>query len=233
MSKVATAGAAGETAPEQQTKVEETKPTAETAPTTRERVKADDLPPDALKARLEAEREKARRDVLAELGVGDTKDAKAALDELKRRQDAEKTAAERMQAKLAELEGKQGIFQRVSEALARRAAAELSQLTEAQRAYVQKTAGDDHLRQIDTIDSMRDAGLLQAALAQTPPAADSVTDGEVKQQLATTAPGATAPQQGHVSPVDHTARYRSLKSTNPIAAAAYLQRHIGGIDLSQ
>lgn len=193
------------------------------------RVQANELPPEALKARLDAHAEKTRREMLAELGVPDTKDAKADLAELKRRRDAEKSDLEKAQARIAELEGKAAKADHATQVASRRAAAELAALTDAQRAYVAKASGDDPLRQLETIDSMREAGLLAtppaapspAAGAATPPAASPAAP----QQLGSTAPAAGAPPPSTTSPVDHAAVYRSLKQSNPFAASVYLQQH--------
>ena len=203
------------------------------------RTNADDLPPDALKARLDSAKETGRKEeraaLLAELGITDTKDAKASLAELKRRQDAEKTETERLAARVAELEGKAAKADHAAQVAARRAAAELSGLTDAQRSYIAKAAGDDPLRQLETIDSMREAGLLAAPAAAapsaTPPAAAPTPPAAP--QLANTSPPPNAPMPGQVSPVDHAAVFESLRQTNPILAANYARVHRVGLNPSR
>lgn len=206
----------------------ETSAPAAAAPAAKPQVQASELPPEALKARLDSAKEQARREMLAELGVTDTKDAKAALAELKKRQDAEKTETERLAARVAELEGKAAKAEHATQVASRRAAAELATLTEAQRAYVSKTAGDDPLRQLETIDSMREAGLLTTTPAAAPapaPAPAAPAAATPPAPLGSTAPAPSAPAPGQTSPVDHAAVYRSLKQSNPFAASAYLQQH--------
>lgn len=198
------------------------------------RVQANELPPEALKARLDAHAEKTRREMLAELGVTDTKDAKAAIAELKAIQDAKKSDLEKAQARIAELEGKAAKADHATQVASRRAAAELAALTDAQRAYITKTSGDDPLRQLEAIDAMREAGLLATPPAAPPPAttagaAPAVTPPGA-QPIGSTMPAPSAPQQGAVSPVDHAAVYASLNDRksptyNPFAAAAYLGRY--------
>lgn len=215
-------GAAAPTTPETPAAVVAT-------PSAKPQVLASELPPEALKARLDSAKEQARREMLAELGVTDTKDAKAAIAELKAIQDAKKSDLEKAQARIAELEGKAAKADHATQVASRRAAAELAALTDAQRAYVAKASGDDPLRQLETIDSMREAGLLAtppaapspAAGAATPPAASPAAP----QQLGSTAPAAGAPPPSTTSPVDHAAVYRSLKQSNPFAASVYLQQH--------
>lgn len=208
-------------------------PPAATEP--KPQVKADDLPPEALKARLESAKDAARREMLAELGVTDTKNAKEALAELKRRQDAEKTEQERLAARVAELEGKAAKADHATQVAARRAAAELSNLSDAQRAYVTKAAGDDPLKQLETIDTLRETGLLAtapaapAAAPPTPGAAPAATPTVAAPAPTSTAPAPNAPPQGSVSQLDHKAIYAGLNTPgsptyNPFAAAAYLGR---------
>lgn len=195
------------------------------------RVKADELPPDALKARLEAEAEKTRRAVLAELGVTDTKDAKAALDELKKRRDAEKTEQERLTARVAELEAQAARAGALSTIIAGRAASELGALSDKTRAYVTAEAGDDPARQLATIDRMRASGLLDAAPVAPPaapapappatPAAPAVRD---------TLPSRGAPADAATgATVDHRAEWERLQKINPIAAAAYGNRYAADV----
>lgn len=198
------------------------------APDAKPHTAAADLPPEALKARLDSAKEAARRELLTELGVSDPKDVKASLAELKTRRDAEKTESERLAARVAELEGKAAKAEHATQVAARRAAAELASLTDAQRAYVAKAAGDDPLRQLETIDTLRETGLLTAppavpAPAQTPGAAPAAAPPTPP---ATTAPTAGAPPpSGTVSPVDHKATFDSLRKSNPVVAAAYARRH--------
>lgn len=199
------------------------------APDPKPQVQASDLPADALKARLESAKDAARREMLAELGVTDTKNAKEALAELKRRQDAEKTETERLAARVAELEGKAAKADHATQIASRRAAAELSVLTDAQRAYVTKAAGDDPLRQLETIDTLRETGLLATAPAAPPPApaaGAAPPPAALPTPPATTAPvGGAPPPSGSVSPVDHKATFDSLRKSNPVVAAAYARRH--------
>ena len=198
------------------------------APDPKPQVHASDLPADALKARLESAKDAARREMLAELGVADTKNAKEALAELKRRQDAEKTETERLAARVAELEGKAAKADHATQVAARRAAAELSALTDAQRAYVTRAAGDDPLRQLETIDTLRETGLLVTAPAAPPtaPSAGAAPSPALPTPPATTAPvGGAPPPSGTVSPVDHKATFDSLRKSNPVVAAAYARRH--------
>ncbi len=197
-------------------------------PSAKPQVQASELPPEALKARLDSAKEQARREMLAELGVTDTKDAKAAIAELKAIQDAKKSDLEKAQARIAELEGKAAKADHATQVASRRAAAELAALTDAQRAYVAKASGDDPLRQLETIDSMREAGLLAtppAAPATTPAGAAPAVTPPSAQPLGSTTPAPSAPQQGAVSPVDHNAVFQRLRTENPFLAAQYLEKH--------
>ncbi len=209
-------------------------PTTAPAPD-KPRVKADDLPPEALKARLEAEAEKTRRAVLAELGVTDTKDAKAGLAELKKRQDAEKTESERLTARVAELEAQAAKASGYAAVIANRAVAELGALNDKARAYVTAAAGDDPAKQLATIDQMRASGLLETPAPVVASAAPATTSAApVAPVVRDTTPARGAPPDAGAGRVtDHRAEWERLQKINPIAAAAYGNRHAADVFVPQ
>lgn len=188
------------------------------------RVQADALPPEALKARLDAAKETARREMLAELGASDPKDVKASLAELKKRQDAERSEVERLTAQAKDLEAKAARADALSAVIAGRASAELGALGEQERAFVTAEAGDDPARQLATIDRMRASGLLGVAAPAAPvaPAAPPVP--------ADTAPRPNAPPEaGSVAKADIRATYDRLQAENPFAAASFALAHAGDL----
>jgi hypothetical protein len=201
-----------------------TETTAAAAPE-KPRVKADDLPPEALKARLDSAKEAARRELLSELGVADPKDAKAALAELKTRREAELSELERANVRVKELEGKAAMADAFGTVITNRATAELAALNEKARAFVTAEAGADPAKQLATIDRLRATGLLEtAAPAVTPASAPAAT------APATTAPRPAAPPEaGRVTQADARATYERLQTENPFAAAAFAERHAGDL----
>jgi capsule polysaccharide export protein KpsE/RkpR len=189
------------------------------------RVQADALPPEALKARLESAKEAARRELLSELGVSDPKDAKAALEELRKRQDAERSEIERLNAKTTELEGKAKLADAYAAVIAARASAEMDALPEQARLFVQASAGDDPARRLATIDQMRATGMLMTQPAK-PAETPASTTPAAPPPPANTAPRAAAPAVTSAPAItDHRAEYERLMAENPFAAAAYAERH--------
>lgn len=186
------------------------------------RVQADELPPAALKARLEAEAERTRRAVLAELGVSDTKDAKAALAELKKRQDAERTEQERLTARVAELEAQSTKAASYAAVIAGRAAAELAALPEKTRSYVTAEAGDDAAKQLATIDRLRSTGLLTEA-----PVAPAVAPTAPASAPSTAPRPGAPPEAGTVQSSSERETFEKLRETNPFRAAYYAQANAG------
>lgn len=200
--------------------------TATPAAPDKPRVQAADLPPEALKARLDAAKETARREMLAELGVSDPKDVKAALAELKKRQDAERSEVERLTAQTKELEGKASRADTYAAVIAGRASAELAALDEKARGFVTAEAGDDPARQLATIDRMRASGLLSS----TPPAPAPAAAPAAPPKPADTAPRPNAPPEaGSVAKADIRATYDRLQAENPFAAASFALAHAGDL----
>lgn len=196
-------------------------PVALEPPAEPKRTAAADLPPEALKARLDQAKETARRELLAEMGVADTKDVKAALADLKARQDSEKTELERAKARVAELETKAAHADEAAKIAANRAALEMASLTDAQRSYVTQVAGDNPLQQLRTLDALKASGMIER-----PAAPAAVATVATPAPAPNTAPLPNAPQPGsNVSEADPRKVFETLQATNPFAAAAYAQRN--------
>lgn len=184
-----------------------------------------------LKPRLERERASTkaaeRAALLAEIGVADPAAAKAAVAEAKAAADAKKSAEERAleasqrlteaQAKLAERDG----------TIATIAAERMAALTDAQREAVTKVAGIDPGKQINTIAALTPTWSAKPATAKTAAELKAEEDAAkaAAAAAATTAAGKTAPGQTVVSQPDHKAEYKRLKASNPVQAAAYLNKH--------
>lgn len=169
--------------------------------------------PSWLNARLERE----RRSLLKEMGVENVDDAKKALADLKAKQDAEKTSAQKA-AELAEsLKASNAEKASMAEALGVYAKAQLAGLTEVQRSAVTAIAGEDPAKQLKTIEQLRPTwGAAPAAPTQAPAAPAPPP------KPADTAPAPSAPKDGPAtSPPDPKAVYAELKKTNPVIAARY------------
>lgn len=167
----------------------------------------DDLPPEALKARLEQAKSTARAELLAELGVADTDSAKAAIVAAKAADEAKKSDAQ----KLAELNTRVASYE---EALGAAVAMAVAQITPEQKAVIDTIAGTDRSVWLRTYNAM--VPIMAKATAPAPTPAPPNTSPT------TPAPPAIS---NNTSPPDHAAVYRKLQQDNPFAAARYLQQH--------
>lgn len=187
--------------------------------------KPDDKEPAWLPARLERERSAATRAILKELGITDVADGKAAIDDLKKRREADKSELDKAREQKVALDKLDGSHKAALGVLTNRLAIEMKSLTDEQRAAVDALAGDDPVKALSAIDTLRPTWAKQAATGEG--------EGEKKpdEKKAATAPPRTAPPQGGAGggKVDHKAIYEQLKETNPIAAAHYANQHVAEI----
>lgn len=171
-------------------------------------------------AQLKARLDETRAAALRELGFATADEAKAAAAAAKAAAEASKTAEQRAAEALAE-KGRLAAEHEATLAIVREhAGRQLGALTDEQKAAVAAIAGDDPRAQLKAIDALRPTWGAQpppAPIATAPTAA------------ASTAPPPNAPAGQAPAVVDHAATYRGLKATNPIAAAAFLRRHVTDI----
>lgn len=183
--------------------------------------------PDAawLAPRLEQAKRAAETAILAQLGVKDAAEAKAALDAYKTAQDAAKTEAERVSARIAEGDAAKARAATLEVAVSAHAATEMGKLDDAKRAAVIAIAGDDTAAQLRAISALAPTWSAIAPPA-TPPAV--VTPPAAPPAAATTAhpPTAPAPANGTQSPVDHKSVFDALVTSGQGQKAAhYLNAH--------
>jgi pyruvate dehydrogenase E2 component (dihydrolipoamide acetyltransferase) len=127
--------------------------------------------PHWLAARLQRTEEAARKALLKDLGVEDPKDAKKALADYKARIEAEKSeltkANERASANEAAAK-ERDVYRAKVETWAK---AEFDKLGDAQKAAIERLAGDDPLKRADAIELLRPTWGASALPAGTAPAA--------------------------------------------------------------
>lgn len=174
-----------------------------------------DQEPSWLKGRLEREQETTRKAILAELGVPDVKDGKAALAELKKRQDAEKSDLEKKDGRIKELEPQAARAVELEKTVKARADVELAALTEEQKTAVKAIAGDDPAKVLTAIDTLKPTW--KAAPAAPPPGAPPPKPAPGSTTAAGPPPAPAAPP----ATVDHLALYDELQKSNPMQAAHY------------
>lgn len=177
---------------------------------------ASDLPDDALRNRIAAAKETARRELLAELGIDTPDAAKAALAAQRAADDAKKTETERAAAQAVRLSN-------LEAAVTAQWQHEAAGLTDEQRKAVTDLAGTDVAGCLRTLNVLRSTWGKPAVpvveVLATPRVASPVAP-------ATTTPNVPAPASGTVtSPPDHAATYKKLRQTHPFAASQYADRY--------
>tara|TARA_R100001163_G_scaffold65032_2_gene60840 strand:+ start:385 stop:1044 length:660 start_codon:yes stop_codon:yes gene_type:complete len=172
--------------------------------------------PNWLNDRLDRE----RRKMLRELGAENVGDVKKALQELRERQDQEKTELERLSGRNAELETIAKQHSALMSMVERQAAAELSVLSEKHQEAVKAVAGDDPQKQLSAINVLRPTWVNEQQQKATHVPAPAAT-----------APTVPAPKPGDSSVTEnHLATFESLEQTNPMMAANYRMKHWADIE---
>lgn len=208
----------------------ETTPVAPPAPPALEapkpHVKADDLPPDALKTRLAEAEAKAKRELLASLGVTSVEDAARAVADAKAAADAKRSDAEKLAAKDVEAAKVQAQLSEYQAAIDAVWAGEAAKLTDTQREAINEVAGAEAnaAAKMRVLSSLRKTWAQPTAATPASPAPAPQTPAPTPPASTTTATPAPAPA-GIVSPTDHKAIFENYQKTNPIRAAAYLQQY--------
>jgi hypothetical protein len=170
--------------------------------------------PNWLAPRLEQAKRSAAAEVLAQLGVKDAAEAKAALDAYKAAQEAQKTEAEKVAARIAEGDAAKARAAQLEAAVKAHAVLALAGLTEPQRAAVETLTAGDPARVIESIAALAPTWATAAQAAPSPVAP------------ASTSPATPAPAGATSSITDHKAEYSRLRATNPVAAAEYRFAHM-------
>ncbi len=168
--------------------------------------------------------EQAKRALLTTLGVKDEAEAKALIDRSKAIDDANKTELQKAKELADSLKAKADKADAYELTIKSRVEVELATLTEPQRAAVAKLAGDDPAKTLSAIDTLKPTWAA-AAVPVTPTPATPAPVAPAPVPPATTSPPPNAPGGVTTSPPDRKAEYASLKKSNPIAAAHYLNAY--------
>jgi hypothetical protein len=175
-----------------------------------------DLPPEALRQRLEQAAHAAQTKLLADLGIADVAEAKAAIAAQRAAAEAQKTDAEKLAAlNLRVTAQESALTVAVSQAA--------KNITAEQKAAVDAIAGTDSVTWLRTYAALAPTwGGAPVPVVPVAPAAPAAPAAPI---ITSTAPAAPAPAPtNQTSPADHATVYASLKS-NPFAAAAYLEKY--------
>jgi len=183
-------------------------------------VQAADLPPAALKERLDQVRSKAAADVLSELGGAKIDDIKAKLVRLQELEDATLSDRERSEKQIADLRVQAAEAERYRKLFGEQTAVELAALSEEQRAAVQAYAGEDPVEQHRMIRAFHMASGAVAPVAGTP--ASEVAPSFVPP--ATTVPAGTAPSPASGLKTK-AEEWAELRERDPIAGQLFHQQH--------
>lgn len=172
-----------------------------------------DKEPQWLGARLDRE----RRSVLKQLGVENVDDAKAAIAELRKRQDAEKSETDKLRAELAESQKVAARAATLESVIASQAQVAIASLTESQREAVIKLAGDDAPKQLSAIEALKPTWAVSASSVDT----TAQTQAQPKQAPLSTSAATPAPSPSASETENHKATYERLLKQDPQRAAAY------------
>lgn len=187
--------------------------------------KPDDKEPNWLNGRLEQAKRSARSEMLSELGIDDPEKLKAIVKRAAELEESSKSEIEKLTDKLSKLSPQAKKAEELSERLGRYADAELSKLTENQRAAVEAIAGGDKSRVLETIEALRPTW-------STKPKDDAEAP-KPKPAPANTGSNGAAPPEVSATTVDHKATYEALKQTNEYQAKRYYLAHRAEILASQ
>ncbi len=201
--------------------------------------------PTWLPERIKRAEESAQKALLKSLGFEKADDAKAAIGDLKKRQDAEKTETERLTAEVTTLKARAAKADEYEAIYAAQVATELAKLTPEQSALVIELAGDDVAKRAKTIERMRASGMLNPPVTVTPVTpvvpvvAPVVAPAAVVAPVPVVAPAPvtpanTAPPAGGPNPAtglqeSRVATYERLKGENASLAATYLLSNLAAI----
>lgn len=172
---------------------------------------------------------RAQAQALREAGlkVGKNDDPKVIASEAKKKNEGRKAALKEARGQTETLQTQLAASQAQNAALGVYAAAELAQLTDAQRDAVKKAAGEDVSEQLKFISAFKLSGQLAPPVAAVPAVAAvaAVDAAKTIDAPASTAAAAAAPAPGQAGETDIHAQYRNLKDSNPYAAAEFLLNH--------
>jgi len=191
-------------------------------------VTVDALPPEALSARLEQAKRSERAALLAELGVTDPAEAKAAIAAKKAAEEAAKSDAEKLVALNATVAAQtKALTVAVNQAAA--------QIKPEHKAILDGIAGTDQAKWLELYGQLAPTwGAQVTAPAATPTTVSPAPTVQVAVPTvappvapASTSPtgGAPPPNSQVQSPVNHAAVYAQLAETNPFAASRYESKH--------
>ncbi|MGK3981320.1 hypothetical protein WMF38_57515 [Sorangium sp. So ce118] len=189
--------------------------------------------PHWLGARLQRTEEAARKALLKELGVEDPKDAKKALADYKARVEAEKSELQKAQERAAANEAaakERDIYRAKVETWAK---GEFDKLSDAQKAAIERLAGDDPLRRADAIELLRPTwGSAAPAAPAAPPVPTAPAAPPPIPAPANIAPPAPAPRPS-ANQTKWEAFKQIEKEQGPVAASLFYQFNSRDIEASR
>lgn len=147
------------------------------------KVQTDELPPEALTARLERERRAGaaaeRQSLLAELGFKSDEEVKDFAQKQAREAEARKSELQRQTEERTQLIAKAARADELEKSFALTVANELSKLDDSQRAAVKAIAGDDPVKQNNAIEALRPTWIREATRPTESHAASVPTSAEI------------------------------------------------------
>lgn len=203
-------------------------------------------PPQWFSERIERAEAKAREKIMSELGIDDPAKAKEAIEKAKAEEEKQKTVAQKLAEREAELKAERDRRTALEQAVTVQAQDAMRVLTPEQQAVVRDLAGDDPARQVQVIAKLRptwgtgapsaaQSGSASAATnaatapAAQAPAAPPTAPAPIPAGATTASPGAAPPAPNSQQPTDHKAIYEDMKKYHPVKAARYMAKHFAEI----
>ena len=170
--------------------------------------------------RIAQAKRSAEAELLKTLGVTDVEAAKVAVAAAKAADDAKKSAETRAAEAASALEAEKARSASLAAAVKAQADAAMKDLKPEQLAAVQSVAGEDPAKQLSALAALRPTWTTTVA-AVPPPTAS------------TAPPRAAPPENTSAASPDHASIWRSLRESNPFAAAQYRKTHEAAISAAE
>lgn len=187
------------------------------------------MPSEAFKERLAKEAAAAQRKFLKDLGYEKAEDLQTVLATAKSLQDEKKSAQERLEGRIKELEPKAAKAEVLAKRFEAVVNADFEKLDDRVRSAIDKVADGDPEKRFEQMEVLRAAGLIGASAAP-PAAAPPVATPPAAPANRAPAGGPPPPPTGGASKF---AEWDALRARNPTQASVFYQFHGAAIEASR
>ncbi len=177
--------------------------------------------------------ERERTNLLRDLGVEKTDDARAAIAAHRAKIEADKTELQRLTEERDRLLVSTSELATYRAAVAAQATSELATLTPERRAVVMQLAGENPAKQLEALTALRPTWITPPPVVAATTTAAAVVQPPPLPPPANTAPLAGSPPPNPPPHTDHLSIFEALDKTNPFRAADYYEAHKGSIEAAK